>query len=359
METYDVIVVGAGPAGNTAAREAAENGMKTILIEEHPQIGIPEHCMGLIAEPKGTPLMQLIESIGERIVHKRLKSRKIFTPKGKMIEGDFGGAEVLVVERRLLDVAMANLAAAAGVKVVINTTVTGLITEGDAVKGVKTNSSTMPEVYGKIVIASDGIRSLLKGIPSWAKLTRSDQKVSSGMKWDIGGVEGLDDNYLEVHLGGFSERGFATIAPIGANRCLTDMVNLQELERIRKGNWVISTRFKNCTVLRMTAFSHPYPMGVMLPKRVKEGLMLAGDAGGFLGVDAAFNTGTAAGKVAAKAVKNGDITEQGLTEYSEISNEIGLYKFGYAPTFHNLDKFMGHSDEEIEEMYAEGKGIAL
>lgn len=355
MKKYDVIVVGAGPAGSTAAKAAAEKGMKTILIEEHPQVGIPEHCMGLVASPKDSPLMQLIASTGERVVHTKVKARRIFTPKGKVIEKDFGGVDVVVIERQLFDVALAEQAAAAGVQVVINTGVTSLIKEGDTVKGVKTNSNTMPEIYSKIVIAADGIRSLLKGIPSWEKLTRPDQKVSSGLKWDLSGVEDLEDDILELHLGAFSERGFATLAPIGKKGCcLADMVSLKELDTIKAGNWPISKKFKNCTVLRMTGFSHPFPMGVMLPKRVKEGLMLAGDAGGFLGIDAAVATGEAAGDVAGKAVKKGDVTEQGLDDYQKISHEIGLYKFGFAAQFHNLDQFMGKTDDEIEELFERG-----
>jgi digeranylgeranylglycerophospholipid reductase len=85
MKKYDVIVVGAGPAGSTAAKAAAEQGMKTILIEEHPQVGIPEHCMGLVAAPKDSPLMQLIASIGGRVMYTKVKARRIFTPKGSCL----------------------------------------------------------------------------------------------------------------------------------------------------------------------------------------------------------------------------------------------------------------------------------
>jgi len=36
---YDVVVVGAGPAGCLAAKYAAKNGAKTLIIEEHASIG--------------------------------------------------------------------------------------------------------------------------------------------------------------------------------------------------------------------------------------------------------------------------------------------------------------------------------
>ena len=44
MKEYDVIVVGAGPAGSAAARAAAQQGVSVIMIEEHAVIGAPRHC---------------------------------------------------------------------------------------------------------------------------------------------------------------------------------------------------------------------------------------------------------------------------------------------------------------------------
>jgi len=354
MEHYDVIVIGAGPAGSTAAKVAAEQGAKTILLEEHADVGIPEHCMGIVAAPADTPLMQLVYGMDDRVLYSKLKGRRIYTPKGKVVDKDFMGVDVVALERQIFDVNLADQAAAAGVKVVINTAVTSLIKEGDTVVGVETSSKAMPEIRGSVVIASDGIRALLKGVPSWENMTRSDQKVSSGIKWYLGNTKDVAQDCIEVHLGDFSERGFVTIVPIGNNCVLADMVSTKELDRIKSGDWPISTKLRDCAVLRMTGFSHPYPMGVMLPKRVKNGLMLAGDSGGFLGVDAAVATGMVAGECAARAVKAGDVTEEGLAEYTRVSQEIGEYKFGYAVTFHNLDHFMGKSDDEIEAIFDSG-----
>jgi len=350
MEKYDVIVIGAGPAGSTAAKAAAVEGMKTIMFEEHPQIGIPEHCMGLIASPKGTPLAKVIESTGERVIYRRLKARRIFSPSGKTRDMDFGGAEVLVIERQLFDIELANQASDAGVKIAVNAGVTGIIEEGGVVVGVKTNSPSMPEVYGNIVIAADGLRGLLKGVATWTKLNRPVQKVNSGMRWYFSRVD-VEEDLLGIYLGDFSERGFISVAPIGNKCCLTDMLSLKELEIIRSGDWPCSKIFRNANVMRMTGFAHPIPMGVILPQRVKDGLLLAGDACGLLGIDAAVSTGMAAGAVAAAAVKKGDVTEAGLSEYTRISDEIGRYEYGYSADFNRLDVFFGKKDAEIEELY--------
>ncbi len=41
---WDVIVVGAGPGGSTAARFAAEGGARTLLLEKRSEIGVPVRC---------------------------------------------------------------------------------------------------------------------------------------------------------------------------------------------------------------------------------------------------------------------------------------------------------------------------
>ena len=42
--SYDVVVVGAGPAGSVAARLAAASGMSVLLVEKRQEIGVPVRC---------------------------------------------------------------------------------------------------------------------------------------------------------------------------------------------------------------------------------------------------------------------------------------------------------------------------
>jgi digeranylgeranylglycerophospholipid reductase len=41
---YDLIIIGAGPAGSAAAFTAAEKGISVLLLEEHDEIGVPLSC---------------------------------------------------------------------------------------------------------------------------------------------------------------------------------------------------------------------------------------------------------------------------------------------------------------------------
>ncbi|HJQ93885.1 MAG TPA: FAD-dependent oxidoreductase, partial [Candidatus Thermoplasmatota archaeon] len=45
---YDVLVVGAGPTGSNTARLLARDGWKVLLVEEHPEVGQPVQCAGLV-----------------------------------------------------------------------------------------------------------------------------------------------------------------------------------------------------------------------------------------------------------------------------------------------------------------------
>jgi digeranylgeranylglycerophospholipid reductase len=70
-DSYDVIVVGAGPAGSTAARYAAKNGCTVLLLEKDREIGIPVRCgeavgdVGLrrVLEPKESWFANKIETV--------------------------------------------------------------------------------------------------------------------------------------------------------------------------------------------------------------------------------------------------------------------------------------------------------
>jgi digeranylgeranylglycerophospholipid reductase len=44
MDKYDVVVVGAGPAGSTTALYAAKNDLEVLILEKKKEIGYPVQC---------------------------------------------------------------------------------------------------------------------------------------------------------------------------------------------------------------------------------------------------------------------------------------------------------------------------
>ena len=47
---YDVVVIGAGPGGGSAALHAARLGLSTLILEADPEIGTPVHCGECLSE---------------------------------------------------------------------------------------------------------------------------------------------------------------------------------------------------------------------------------------------------------------------------------------------------------------------
>ena len=68
MTEYDVVVVGAGPAGSAAAKATAERGLKTVLLEEHTEIGVPTHCNGVIPPPMVDLTREMLRTMVGHIV---------------------------------------------------------------------------------------------------------------------------------------------------------------------------------------------------------------------------------------------------------------------------------------------------
>lgn len=63
---HDVIVVGAGPAGCRIAGIVAKHGYDVLVLEEHPRMGTPVQCTGLVSKKIGkTPRNTILNKINK------------------------------------------------------------------------------------------------------------------------------------------------------------------------------------------------------------------------------------------------------------------------------------------------------
>lgn len=110
MKDYDVIVVGAGPSGCRTAEIVARKGYSVLVIEEHPEIGKPIQCTGLVSGRIG--------EIPEEIIINRIERARFYCKK------DFfevkSKESVFVIDREKYDLYRANKAREAGVDFELN-----------------------------------------------------------------------------------------------------------------------------------------------------------------------------------------------------------------------------------------------
>ena len=92
---YDVIVVGAGPGGSTAARYAADLGLDTLLLEKRQEVGAPVRC----AEGICTLTMKRFIEPDPSWVAMVINRCRLIAPNGKFVEIEAPG-EGLILERK-------------------------------------------------------------------------------------------------------------------------------------------------------------------------------------------------------------------------------------------------------------------
>jgi len=97
---FDVIVAGGSIAGLTFASEAAKRGVRVLVAEEHPEVGEPEKCDGLVSL-RG--LRRYGYAPSKEVIQNEIASAVVHSPSGRDLAVNATSLDVVVLDRSRYD----------------------------------------------------------------------------------------------------------------------------------------------------------------------------------------------------------------------------------------------------------------
>lgn len=305
----EVAVVGAGPAGLIAAREAARRGAHVLVLEEHEQVGLPVECAGLLS-------LRGLRAIGlrpdGRFVLNKFRAAVFYSPSGLQLRVEAPEPVACVVDRHQLDLALADMAVSAGAELML-----GRQVRRARVKPVCVElRGPWGSARAELVVVAEGFRSRL--VWQLGLRTLDWRRVLPSSQVEIR-APGLEDDCVEVHLGRRVAPGlFAWAIPLGDGRARVGLA-CRGVDPRRMLRVFLKRRFG------LRGVRTPYSGSVLvcgpIPKTYSERALVVGDAAGQAkpttggGVVLGGMCASIAGRVAAGAVREGDCSEGALRAY--------------------------------------------
>jgi digeranylgeranylglycerophospholipid reductase len=342
-DSYDVVIVGAGPAGALAAREASKKGASVLVLDRRKELGAPVRC----GEGLGHKHIELLNlNLSPNAISSHINGARVIAPnlkddiiiKTKETKG-------YVLDRKVFDKDLAKDAARAGAQVVSKCDVYDVIREGDKVVGVRyLINGQKKEVRSKVVIAADGAESVIARLAGIKDATSTLYDTDYGIEYEMVNVK-LQENgkdfsdLIEIFFSNtLSPRGYTWIFPKGEDVANVG-VGIGGLHTPNAVHYLneflvderIKHRFEGASVVSLKGGA--IPVGAPVTEFVKDGFMVVGTAahqvdpihGGGIGL--AMNAGRIAGEVVGEAVKENKVDLKTLDAYKTQWYEEEWKKF--------------------------------
>ena len=147
---YDCCVVGGGPVGAVAARSAALQGARVLLVEKEETPTYADRCTGIVS-----PRCLQEAGLDHDVVLREISGGIIHAPNGRSVRIEAADTRAVIIDRRLLNIMLLELAQEAGVEFTPQSRVVGL--ENEAVI-IQRNGNTY-QAKTRVTIGADGPKS--------------------------------------------------------------------------------------------------------------------------------------------------------------------------------------------------------
>lgn len=312
---YDVVVVGAGPAGLVSAKFAVDSGAKTLIIDRKREIGTPVRCAEVVAGNLPSDFRMKNES--DWLLAKT-HYIKLLSPSNREVRINTSPYEGYVLDRSSFEKELVRMAIASGCELSLGRPVTRLLKDGVALDGKKIKS--------KIIIAADGVDGRIgrqAGISKAGKIGT----LGSCAQHTLVNID-VDPEVLEFDLGSkYAPGGYAWIFPKGKHEANVG-VGILKPSKIRARGVLdnfIKNRFENAQSIRFTSGVVPSTMPPQ--KTVKNNVVLVGDSARQVnpftgaGIANSFVAGRIAGKLCGEVAQKGEPISR-LLEYDSLWREV-------------------------------------
>jgi geranylgeranyl reductase family protein len=109
---FDIVVIGGGPGGLFAAHHLAARGRRVHLVEEHPVVGAPVHCTGVLARDAFAEF-----GLARDACLNDVRTARFISPSGLTVSHSTATVEAVVIDRAMFDRLLADRAQSAGVTI--------------------------------------------------------------------------------------------------------------------------------------------------------------------------------------------------------------------------------------------------